>query len=75
MLTALGWYIKHWSECGDLEGRVSVTEQEAADSRLAPSLLRPLYCSMFHNLTFSGTKMGGGNNLVPALPYKKAAKA
>lgn len=35
-----------------------MTEQEAADSRSEPSPLRPLYCSMFHNLTFGTQKRG-----------------
>lgn len=59
LLAAQGWYIKHWSECAGFGGQVSMTEQKAADSRSAPSLLMPLYYSMFHNITFSEQKCGG----------------
>lgn len=54
-----GMVIKHWNECADL-GEECMNEQEAVDSRSAPSLLRSLYCSMFHNLTFSEQKWGEG---------------
>lgn len=61
VLAALGWYTKHWSERAGLRGkREGVTEPEAAESSSAPSLLRPLYYSMFHNTTSTEQKWGWG---------------
>lgn len=61
VLAALGWYIKHWSECAGFRGQSEwVTELEAAESSSAPSLLMPLYYSMFHNTTSTEQKWGWG---------------
>lgn len=61
VLAALGWYIKHWSECAGLQGKSEwVTELEAAESSSAPSLLMPLYYSTFHNTTSIEQKWGWG---------------
>lgn len=66
VLAALGWYIKHWSECAGLRGKSEwVTELEAAESSSAPSLLclYTIVCSTIQPLL--NKNGGGGDNLVP----------
>lgn len=76
VLAALGWYIKHWSECAGFRGRVSEWLSwkllRAAQHHLFSCLCTIVRSTIQPLLNKNG---GGGNNLVPALPCRKAAKA